>query len=328
LQTRVVTMTEQGAPSVMSLSTIDIAAPKEGEVQIKQNVIGFNYMDIYQRSGLYPLDLPSGIGLEAAGTIHAIGNNVDEFSVGDRVAYATAPQGAYAEYRNFPANRVVHLPEEISDEQCAATLFKGMTVEYLLNRCYDIEKDEKVLFLGSGGGVGTLAGQWGNSKGAYMVGVDGGEEKCELARQNGYSEVIDFMKESVVERVKEITEGRGMSVVYDPIGGPTYEQTLDCLGPRGYFISFGTTGGPMPAVDPPILQKRDSLYFTRPTVATYTAKREDLVLSAKSVFNMISSGNVKVEIGQRYGLDEAVKVHEDTEAGNTKGSSILIPRKD
>ena len=328
MQTRVVTMTEQGAPSVMSLSTIDIAAPKEGEVQIKQNVIGFNYMDIYQRSGLYPLDLPSGIGLEAAGTIHAIGNNVDEFSVGDRVAYATAPQGAYAEYRNFPANRVVHLPEEISDEQCAATLFKGMTVEYLLNRCYDIEKDEKVLFLGSGGGVGTLAGQWGNSKGAYMVGVDGGEEKCELARQNGYSEVIDFMKESVVERVKEITEGRGMSVVYDPIGGPTYEQTLDCLGPRGYFISFGTTGGPMPAVDPPILQKRDSLYFTRPTVATYTAKREDLVLSAKSVFNMISSGNVKVEIGQRYGLDEAVKVHEDTEAGNTKGSSILIPRKD
>jgi len=328
LQTRVVTMTEQGAPSVMSLSTIDIAAPKEGEVQIKQNVIGFNYMDIYQRSGLYPLELPSGIGLEAAGTIHAIGNNVDEFSVGDRVAYATAPQGAYAEYRNFPANRVVHLPEEISDEQCAATLFKGMTVEYLLNRCYDIEKDEKVLFLGSGGGVGTLAGQWGNSKGAYMVGVDGGEEKCELARQNGYPEVIDFMKESVVERVKEITEGRGVSVVYDPIGGPTYEQTLDCLGPRGYFISFGTTGGPMPAVDPPILQKRDSLYFTRPTVATYTAKREDLVLSAKSVFNMISSGNVKVEIGQRYGLDEAVKVHEDTEAGNTKGSSILIPRKD
>ena len=328
MQTRVVTMTEQGTPSVMSLSTIDIAAPKEGEVQIKQNVIGFNYMDIYQRSGLYPLELPSGIGLEAAGTIHAIGNNVDEFSVGDRVAYATAPQGAYAEYRNFPANRVVHLPEEISDEQCAATLFKGMTVEYLLNRCYDIEKDEKVLFLGSGGGVGTLAGQWGNSKGAYMVGVDGGEEKCELARQNGYSEVIDFLKESVVERVKEITEGRGMSVVYDPIGGPTYEQTLDCLGPRGYFISFGTTGGPMPAVDPPILQKRDSLYFTRPTVATYTAKREDLVLSAKSVFNMISSGNVKVEIGQRYGLDEAVKVHEDTEAGNTKGSSILIPRKD
>ena len=328
MQTRVVTMTEQGTPSVMSLSTIDIAAPKEGEVQIKQNVIGFNYMDIYQRSGLYPLDLPSGIGLEAAGTIHAIGNNVDGFSIGDRVAYATAPQGAYAEYRNFPANRVVHLPEEISDEQCAATLFKGMTVEYLLNRCYDIEKDEKVLFLGSGGGVGTLAGQWGNSKGAYMVGVDGGEEKCELARQNGYSEVIDFLKESVVERVKEITEGRGMSVVYDPIGGPTYEQTLDCLGPRGYFISFGTTGGPMPAVDPPILQKRDSLYFTRPTVATYTAQREDLVLSANSVFNMISNGNVKVEIGQRYGLDEAVKVHEDTEAGNTKGSSILIPRND
>ncbi len=325
MQTRVVTLTEQGPPSVMSVNTVDIESPNEGEVQIKQNIIGFNYMDIYQRSGLYPLDLPSGIGLEAAGTIHAIGKNVDEFKVGDRVAYATAPQGAYAEYRNFIANRVVHLPDEISDEQCAATLFKGMTVEYLLNRCYDIERDEKVLFLGSGGGVGTLAGQWGNSKGAYMVGVDGGEEKCELARQNGYSEVIDFTKENVVERVKEITEGKGMSVVYDPIGGPTYEQTLDCLGPRGYFISFGTTGGPMPAVDPPILQKRDSLYFTRPTVATYTAKREDLVLSANSVFNMISSGKVKVKIGQRYALNDAVQAHEDTEAGKTKGSSIFMP---
>jgi NADPH2:quinone reductase len=317
-------MTEQGSPSVMSLNTVDIEYPSAGDVQIKQSVIGFNYMDIYQRSGLYPLDLPSGLGLEAAGTIHAIGENVDEFNVGDRVAYATAPQGAYAEYRNFPANRVVHLPNDISDEQCAATLFKGMTVEYLLNRCYNIEKDEKVLFLGSGGGVGTLAGQWGNSKGAYMVGVDGGEEKCELARRSGYSEVIDFTKENVVERVKEITEGVGMPVVYDPIGGPTYEQTLDCLGPRGYFISFGTTGGPMPPVDPPILQKRDSLYFTRPTVATYTAKRQDLVTSANSVFNMISSDNVKVEIGQRYGLDDAVLAHEDTEAGRTRGSSILI----
>jgi len=290
VQTRVVTLAEQGPPSVMTLNTVTIAPPRDDEVQIKQNVIGFNYMDIYQRSGLYPLELPSGIGLEAAGTIQDIGKNVTEFRVGDRVAYATAPQGAYAEYRNFPAARVVHL-----------------------------------LFLGSGGGVGTLAGQWGNSKGAYMIGVDGGEEKCQLARDSGYAEVIDFTKEDVVERVREITEGRGVPVVYDPIGGPTYQQTLDCLGPRGYFVSFGTTGGPMPAVDPPILQKRDSLYFTRPTVATYTAKREDLVLSANSVFEMVSSNKIKVEIGQRYSLDEAVKVHEETEAGKTKGSSILVP---
>ena len=325
VQTRVVTLAEQGAPSVMTLNTVTITPPKDDEVQIKQNVIGFNYMDIYQRSGLYPLELPSGIGLEAAGIVQDIGKNVTEFRVGDRVAYATAPQGAYAEYRNFPAARVVHLPDEMSDEKCAATLFKGMTVEYLLNRCYDIKSDEKVLFLGSGGGVGTLAGQWGNSKGAYMIGVDGGEEKCQLARDSGYAEVIDFTKEDVVERVREITEGRGVPVVYDPIGGPTYQQTLDCLGPRGYFVSFGTTGGPMPAVDPPILQKRDSLYFTRPTVATYTAKREDLVLSANSVFEMVSSNKIKVEIGQRYSLDEAVKVHEETEAGKTKGSSILVP---
>ena len=325
LQTRIVTLAEQGPPSVMNIDSTTIASPNVDEVQIKQNVIGFNYMDIYQRSGLYPLELPSGIGLEAAGTIQDIGKNVTEFRVGDRVAYATTPQGAYAEYRNFPAERVVHLPDEMSDEKCAATLFKGMTVEYLLNRCYNIKSDEKVLFLGSGGGVGTLAGQWGNSKGAYMIGVDGGEEKCQLARDSGYAEVIDFTKEDVVERVREITEGRGVPVVYDPIGGPTYQQTLDCLGPRGYFVSFGTTGGPMPAVDPPILQKRDSLYFTRPTVATYTAKREDLVLSANSVFEMVSSNKIKVEIGQRYSLDEAVKVHEETEAGKTKGSSILVP---
>tara|TARA_B110000444_G_scaffold257703_1_gene296765 strand:- start:657 stop:1637 length:981 start_codon:yes stop_codon:yes gene_type:complete len=325
LQTRIVTLAEQGPPSVMNIDSTTLASPNVDEVQIKQNVIGFNYMDIYQRSGLYPLELPSGIGLEAAGTIQDIGKNVTEFRVGDRVAYATAPQGAYAEYRNFPAARVVHLPDEMSDEKCAATLFKGMTVEYLLNRCYDIKSDEKVLFLGSGGGVGTLAGQWGNSKGAYMIGVDGGEEKCQLARDSGYAEVIDFTKEDVVERVREITEGRGVPVVYDPIGGPTYQQTLDCLAPRGYFVSFGTTGGPMPAVDPPILQKRESLYFTRPTVATYTAKREDLVLSANSVFEMVTSNKIKVEIGQRYGLDEAVKVHEDAEGGKTKGSSILLP---
>ncbi len=325
MKTRVVMLAEQGPPSVMTVENVDIGAPGPDEVQIRQNVIGFNFMDIYQRSGLYPLDLPSGIGLEAAGTVESVGANVTEFKVGERVAYATAPQGAYAEYRNFAAHRVVHLPEDISDEQCTATLFKGMTVEYLLNRCYDIKQDEKVLFLGSGGGVGTLAGQWGKKKGAYMIGVDGGTEKCELARQNGYAEVIDFTTEDVVARVREITNGEGVPVAYDPIGGPTYEQTLDCLGARGYFISFGTTGGPMPAVDPPILQKRDSLYFTRPTVATYTAKREDLVMSANSVFEMIRTGGIVVNIGQRYALDEAVQVHEDTEAGKTTGSSILIP---
>ena len=207
MKTRTITLEKQGPASVMSLETVDIDQPDSNEVQIKQNVIGFNYMDIYQRSGLYPLELPSGIGLEASGIINAVGESVTEFKEGERVAYATAPQGAYAEYRNFPASRVVHLPDNISDEQCAATLFKGMTVEYLLNRCYNTKKDEKVLFLGSGGGVGTLAGQWGNSKGSYMIGVDGGDEKCELARKSGYSEVIDFTKEDVVDRVKEITDG-------------------------------------------------------------------------------------------------------------------------
>ena len=176
MQSRVVTLAEQGAPSVMTVETVDLGEPGPDEVLIKQNIIGFNYMDIYQRSGLYPLELPSGIGLEAAGTIEMVGDNVTEFKAGDRVAYATAPCGAYADYRTFAADRVVHLPENISDEHCAATLFKGMTVEYLLNRCYEIKSDEKVLFLGSGGGVGTLAGQSGKSKGAFMIGVDGGDK--------------------------------------------------------------------------------------------------------------------------------------------------------
>ena len=271
MQSRVIVMEEQGAPSVMQVQTVEIAAPGPDEVQIRQNVIGLNYMDIYQRSGLYAVDLPSGLGLEAAGVVEAVGANVSEFKPGDRVAYATAPAGAYAEYRNFAANRVVALPEGVSDEQCAATLFKGMTVEYLLNRCYPVQKDEQVLFLGCGGGVGVLAGQWGRSLGAKMIGVDGGAAKCDLARANGYDEVIDFTKEDVVARVKEITGGEGVPVAYDPIGGPTYEQTLDCLAPRGFFVSFGTTGGPVPPVEAPMLQKRDSLYFTRPTVATYTA---------------------------------------------------------
>ena len=325
MDTRVVMLDRQGEPSVLHVVAQEMAGPGPGEVQIKQNVMGLNYMDIYQRSGAYPLELPSGIGLEAAGVVEEVGAGVDDFLPGQRVAYATAPAGAYAEYRNMPAGRVVPLPDGVTDEQSAAVLFKGMTVEYLLNRCYPVASGEQVLFLGAGGGVGVLAGQWGKALGARMIGVDGGDAKCALAAASGYETVIDFTDEDVVARVKELTAGEGVPVVYDPIGQTTFQQTLDCLAHRGYFVSFGTTSGPVPPVEAPVLQKRGSLYFTRPTLVTYTEKREDLVASAKSVFAMIETGSIKVEIGQRYTLDQAAQAHADMEGGRTKGASVLIP---
>ena len=280
-------------------------------------------MDIYQRSGSYPLQLPSGIGLEAAGVVEAVGPDVGGIAAGDRVAYGGGPIGAYAEHRLMPAARLVKVPGGVTDEQAAAVLMKGMTVEYLLNRTYPVKAGEPVLFWAAAGGVGLIAGQWGKALGARMIGIAGGPDKCRLAEANGYDTCIDRHSEDVVERVKALTAGAGVPVVYDSIGAGTFEQSMDCLAPRGYFVSFGTTGGPVPPVMAADLQHRGSLYFTRPTLATYVAAREDLEASAAAVFDMVAKGAVKVEIGQRYTLDEAVKAHEDLEAGRTSGSSIL-----
>ena len=315
----------QGAPSVMKLSNVDIGLPKEGEVLIRQSVIGVNYMDIYQRSGYYPMNLPSGIGLEASGIIESIGAGVNFLTEGDRVVYSGGPPGSYADLRNVLASRVVRIPENIEDEQAAAIFLKGTTAEYLLERAYPITAGQTVLFHAAAGGVGLIAGQWGKAIGARMIGVAGGPEKCALAKEHGYTEVIDRNNENVVARVKELTDGKGVPVVYDSVGKDTFEQSVECLSPRGYFMSFGTTSGSVPPIDAAMLQHKGSLYFTRPTLANYCAARDDLELSAARLFKMIANGDVKTKIGQRYKLSDVVKSHLDLEAGKTFGSTILIP---
>jgi NADPH2:quinone reductase len=309
----------------MKVETLTVPDPGAGEALIRQTAAGVNYMDIYQRSGSYPLQLPSGIGLEAAGVVEAVGPGVSEVAVGARVAYGGGPIGAYAERRIVPAGRLVGIPDGVSDEQAAAVLMKGMTAEYLLCRTYPVKAGEWVLFYAAAGGVGLIAGQWGKALGARMIGIAGGPDKCKLAEANGYHVCIDRHSEDVLERVKELTGGVGVPVAYDSIGAGTYETTMACLAPRGFFVSFGTTGGPVPPVMAPDLQHKGSLYFTRPTLATYVAAREDLEASANAVFDMVAKGVVTVEIGQRYTLDEAAKAHEDLEASRTSGSSVILP---
>ena len=324
IEARVVRFAAPGGTDVLKLETMVVPEPASGEVLLRHTAIGLNYQDIYHRTGFYPLPLPSGIGTEAAGIVERVGPGVTDLRAGDRIAYAGAV-GAYASHRVVPAARVVKIPDGVSDETAAAAMLKGMTVEYLLNRCYAVKPGQFVLFYAAAGGVGTIAGQWGRHLGATMIGVAGGAEKCRLAREHGYAEVIDRTREDVVERVKAITGGAGVPVVYDSVGKASFEASIKSLAPRGFFVSFGTTTGPPPPVEAGLLQKQGSLYFTRPTLVTYTAAREELVASAAAVFDMVSRGVVKVRIGARYPLADAVRAHADLEGGRTVGSSILIP---
>jgi len=325
-QGRMVEIAEQGGPEVMRVKSNIFPDPSKGEVLIHQTALGMNFLDVYHRSGTYPLTMPSGIGTEAAGIVAKVGAGVTEFKEGDRVAYGGGMPGGYADYRNMPADRVVPIPDEISDEQAAASLLKGMTVEYLLERVYRIQSGQWVLFYAAAGGVGLIAGQWGKSLGAKMIGVAGGPEKCKLALDNGYEVCVDrHSDENLVTKVAELTEGAGLPVVYDSIGKDTFVITLDCLGPRGYFVSFGATSGPVPPVEAAELQKRRSLFFTRPTLVTYTADREDLLMSASMVFTRLADRTIKTEVGQSYSLEDIVKAHEDFEAGKTRGSTLILP---
>lgn len=315
---------ETGAPGVMQIEEVDLVPPGEGEVQIRQTAIGLNYMDVYQRSGYYPMETPSPLGLEAAGEITAVGDGVTGLSVGDRVVYGGV-LGAYASARNAPAARVLKIPDGISDDVAAAALMKGMTVEYLLERTYKVQPGDKVLFYAASGGVGQIAGQWGKHLGAEMIGVTSGAKNCEQALQQGYSHAIDRKTEDIVARVKEITGGTGVPVVYDSIGKATYETSMACLATYGMFVSFGATTGEAPAVKPSELQHGGSLYFTRPTLANYVGPRVNLEHSAGRVFEMILGGHVTVNINQRRPLAEVAAAHTDLEAGTTTGSTILLP---
>lgn len=319
-----VIMKETGAPEVMQIEEVDLPSPGEGEVQIRQTAIGLNYMDVYQRSGYYPMEVPSPLGLEAAGEVTALGAGVSGLAVGDHVVYGGV-LGAYASARNAPAARVIKIPEGISDEIAAAALMKGMTVEYLLERTYKVQPGDKVLFYAASGGVGQIAGQWGKHLGAEMIGVTSGSENCAVALKQGYAHAIDRKTEDIAARVKEITGGAGVPVVYDSIGKATYETSMACLATYGMFVSFGATTGEAPAVKPSELQHGGSLYFTRPTLANYVAARADLEHSAGRVFEMILGGQVKVNVNQRRPLAEVAMAHAELEAGTTTGSTIFLP---
>ncbi|MEM6634634.1 MAG: quinone oxidoreductase [Pseudomonadota bacterium] len=315
-------METQGGPEVMALTDVDLAPPVAGEVQLKQTAIGLNYMDVYQRSGHYPMDVPSPLGLEASGEVIATGPDVDGFDIGDRVVYGGV-LGAYASHRNVPAARLLKLPEGITDEIAAAALMKGMTVEYLLERTFKVQRGQKVLFFAASGGVGQIAGQWGAALGAEMIGVTSGPENCQKALGLGYAHAIDRKSEDIVARVKEITGGEGVPVVYDSIGKTTFETSIACLATYGMFVSFGATTGEAPPVPPSLLQKAGSLYFTRPTLANYVGPRADLEHSASRVFSMIQSGTVTVNVDQRRPLAAVAAAHADLEAGVTTGSTVF-----
>lgn len=323
MQARAVRITETGGPEVMKVETVELGAPGEGEAQVKHAAIGLNFLDCYQRGGVYPMQVPTGLGLEASGVVEAVGPGVEGLAVGDRVAYAGGPPGAYSQARNIPVAVLVKVPDAVSDDQAAALMLKGMTAEYLLNRTYKVKPGEFVLFHAAAGGVGLLAGQWGAAIGARMIGIAGGPEKCELAKAHGYEFVIDRKSEDVVARVKEITGGAGVPVAYDSVGKATYEQTLDCLAPLGLFASFGSSSGQIASINPLDLQMKGSLFFSRPTLMTYNATREALEASAAAAFAMVEKGAVKLTIGQRYALEDIVQAHRDLEATNTKGASLI-----
>lgn len=324
MNTTRVTIEAQGGPDVMKLETVDLSAPGAGEVQIAQTAIGLNYMDVYQRSGSYNLPLPSPLGLEAAGEVTALGDGVTDLKVGDRVVYGGA-LGAYATHRNAPAARCVRIPDGITDEQAAAVLMKGITVEYLLTRTYKIKPGEDVLFWAASGGVGQLAGQWGAHLGARMIGVTAGAENCASIKKLGYAEAIDRKTEDVAARVRALTGGKGVPVAYDSVGKASYEATMDSLATFGYFVSFGATTGPAPDVSPFQLQVKGSLFFTRPTLAHYMAAREDLVFAANETFRLMKEGVLTVNINQRFPLSDIVTAHEALESGETTGSTIITP---
>lgn len=315
---------QTGGPEVMVLEEVALDAPGPGMVTVKNHAIGLNFIDTYHRSGLYPLPLPTGIGLEGAGEVTAVGEGVD-LKPGERVAYCSAGFGAYAQAINLPAARLVHIPEGVSYEQAAAALLKGQTAEYLLQRTYPLRAGEVCLYHAAAGGVGLIFGQWARSIGAVAIGTVGSEEKAVLARSHGFEHVINYRSEDIVERVLEITQGEKLPVVFDGVGKDTFEQSLDCLAPRGLMVSFGNASGAPPPLELQTLAAKGSLYITRPTMLSYTATNEELQRSSSDVFARILSGDIKIEINQRYALADAQQAHRDLEGRKTTGSTLLIP---
>jgi NADPH2:quinone reductase len=312
-----------GGPEVLEWQEVDVGEPGQGQVRIRHTAVGLNYIDTYQRSGLYPMPLPSGLGSEGAGVVERVGSGVSGLKPGDRVAYAGGPLGAYSEARVMPADRLVPVPEGITDQEAAAMMLKGMTAWYLVRRTHPVERGETILFHAAAGGVGLIACQWAKHLGATVIGTVGSDDKARLAKEHGCDHPINYRQEDFVARVNELTGGRKLPVVYDSVGKDTFYKSLDCLAPLGLMVSFGQSSGAIGPVDIGILAAKGSLFLTRPTLVNYTATREDLLTAARELFEVVKSGAVKIAINQTYPLREAARAHRDLQDRKTSGQTVL-----
>ena len=321
---KAIRFSKTGGPEVLDYVDVDLPPPGRGQARVKHTVVGVNFIDTYHRTGLYKLPLPSGLGSEAAGVVEALGEGVTSLKVGERVAYAGA-MGAYADANNVPAERLVKIPDGVSDETAAAAMLKGMTAQYLLKRTYPVKAGQTILFHAAAGGVGLIAGQWAKHLGATVIGTVGSNEKIALAKQNGYAHVLNIRTDDWVKRVRELTGGEGVPVVYDSVGKDTFAGSLDCLAIRGMLVSFGNASGAVPPFEPGILSAKGSLYLTRPTLVSYTRTAKELAETAADLFSVIASGAVKIAVHQRFKLSEARKAHEALHSRGTTGATVLIP---
>ena len=314
-----------GGPEVIELQDIILEKPDEHEVTIEQKAIGLNYIDTYHRSGLYPLKLPIGLGLEGAGIITDVGSKVENFKAGDKVAYASIPLGSYATHRNFPASKLVKIPDGVDLEVAATLMTKGLTTYYLLHQTYKVKSGDTILFHAAAGGVGQIFGQWAKSLGCTVIGTVGSEEKIEVAKKCGYDHVINYSKDNFPAKVKELTDGKGVPVVYDGVGKDTLEGSLECLKIRGMMISFGNASGPLSDINVPKMLQPKGLFFVRPSMQQYLSSKEELNDAASTMFEKIKSGKVKIEIFKKYNLNDVVQAHKDLEGRKILGPAVILP---
>tara|TARA_B100001121_G_scaffold219691_1_gene192971 strand:+ start:3047 stop:4018 length:972 start_codon:yes stop_codon:yes gene_type:complete len=322
---RAIQISKHGGPEVLEIKDIILEKPKEDEVTIEHKAIGLNYIDTYHRSGLYPLKLPSGIGAEGAGIITETGLDVKEFKVGDRVAYAGTPLGAYSTHRNYPTKNLVKIPDKVDFKLAATLMTKGLTTFYLLHKTYPVKMGETVLFHAAAGGVGQIFGQWAKSLGCKVIGTVGSDDKIEKAKNNGYDHIINYNKENFAKKVLEITDGKGLSVVYDGVGKNTLEGSLECLRIRGMMVSFGNASGPLSDINVPKLIQPKGLYLTRPSMQQYLSTKEEIIEASTTLFEKVTSGKVKIEIFKEYKLEDSVDAHKDLEGRKILGPAIITP---
>lgn len=323
--TKAIRIDQFGGPEVMQWTDVDVGEPASGEVRIRHTAAGLNFIEVYQRQGLYPLTLPCVLGHEGAGVVEAVGSDVTDLRVGDRVAYGNGPPGAYSDARLIPADKVVKLPDDIEDRTAACIMLKGMTAYYLLHQTHAVTSGDVILVHAAAGGVGSLLVPWARHLGAQVIGTAGSADKAARARDYGCHHVIEYAREDVAQRVREITQGRGVDVVYDSVGKATFEASLDSLRPRGLMVSFGNASGTVPPVDLIELMRRGSLFLTRPSLVHHVSTREDMATAAQAVFEAVSRGIIKVEINQSYPMNEAAQAHRDLEARKTSGCTVLLP---